>query len=440
MSGFGRRHRALETPPALDRRLGRQPALQDLVPADEPALLGHEKPLDALDEIALELGLVLQPLGLDPGLTLGAGLPAVLRTFVAADVDVGGGKEVRHLGQHALQDLEGLLVPGAVDVGVDAPVVLHFERAAGAGQLGVRGQGGHRVPGHLDLGNDHHVTALGVAHDLPDVVLGIESAVNDAVLGLAPGALPGELGVFLDLDSPALVLGQMPVEAVHLEFRQQVDVPLDEILGHEMPAAVEVQPPPGKAGDILDLDAGQSDRGRKGSRHGRFRGGRRQELPDGLNAVKDPLKGLRPQQDSGGLDAQGVAFRAERPRGSLGGQDDPPFPIVGIPRPLGHGQDQPRGLPDELGQILSEAAGFLAAVHQDPRRRGEGKDRGRDPHRGRLGDDRGRRPRGRRRSVRFASQKADGEDQHEYHENHNEKGRGNFHGRTRFHLIMNPIL
>ena len=174
---------------------------------------------------------------------LGAALPAFLGALVAADVDELRGEQLDDFAQDVFEKLEDRVVAGAVDLAVHAPVCADLERPAGARQLRIRCQCGHAVPGHLDLGHDRHVPALGVLDDLSDVILRIETAVP-ILPRSAPGTDAGKLGVLLNLDPPALVLGQVPMQDVHLVIGEQVDVALDELLVHEVPPAIEQHPAP----------------------------------------------------------------------------------------------------------------------------------------------------------------------------------------------------
>ena len=58
----------------------------------------------------------------------------------------------------------------------------------------------------------------------PAVELASELAIPPHQRFLAPRPYLGELRVLLDLEAPALIVGQMPMEAIHLVERQQVDV------------------------------------------------------------------------------------------------------------------------------------------------------------------------------------------------------------------------
>ena len=50
----------------------------------------------------------------------------------------------------------------------------------------------------------------------------------------------GQLRIFLDLDPPALVLGQVPVKIIELILRHQVDVLFNELDRHKMPRDIEM--------------------------------------------------------------------------------------------------------------------------------------------------------------------------------------------------------
>ena len=79
--------------PAHYRSIGCESAHEYLIPANELAPLAVEVLLDAVDHIALEGMLILEPLILHALLTLGALSPVLHRSFVAADVDVLRGEE-----------------------------------------------------------------------------------------------------------------------------------------------------------------------------------------------------------------------------------------------------------------------------------------------------------------------------------------------------------
>ena len=159
-------------------------ALQDLVPADEPAAAGGEPAVEVPDEPGLQLVLVRQAQLPDAGLGGRGRLPLVLGALVAADVDErrgGGREEVEDLLEDALVEAQGV-VGGGEYVRVDAPGVPDGEGGGvddvGVAQFRVGGDGGLRVAGDVDLGDDGDMPLGGVRDDLADVVLGVVAAVR----------------------------------------------------------------------------------------------------------------------------------------------------------------------------------------------------------------------------------------------------------------------
>ena len=197
--------------------------------------------------------------------------PWALRpSLVAADVDVLGREDVQHLGQDVLQEGEGFLLAHAEDVFGDAPAGPDVIRAAGAAQLRIGGQGRDHVAGQVHLRDDGDVALRGVGHDLAHLVLGIETAVADAVARVevladagaaAPGAHLGELRILLDLHAPALVLGEVPVEPVQLVGGGDVDVALGLLDGPEVAAGIQVDAAVVEARGVQDGDAGEEPGG-----------------------------------------------------------------------------------------------------------------------------------------------------------------------------------
>ena len=87
-----------------------------------------------------------------------------------------------------------------------------------------------------------------------------------------------QLRVLPDLEPPALVVDEVPVEAVQLVPRQRIQERTDLLLGKEVPGAVQQHPSPGEPGLVPDVQAGQ------------LRGVRvqRQQLREALQAVEEP--------------------------------------------------------------------------------------------------------------------------------------------------------
>ena len=141
----------------------------------------------------------------------------------------------------------------------NAPARANLDWLPGDAQLGIGSDSRLGVAGHLDLGHDGDLPRSGVGHEVAELVLRVEAAVGGAIVALrvarvpdeglaAPGPDAGQLRVPLDLHPPALIVGQVQVQAVELVQRQQVDQRADLRAGEEVPGGVEHHPTPGKPG------------------------------------------------------------------------------------------------------------------------------------------------------------------------------------------------
>ena len=167
---------ALGAAPRHDRGVGRKPPFENLVPAQQAAALGVEEGLDAADHVALQLIDVFQPLFAHPRGAFGAGAPALLRGFVAADVDILRGEESNHLGKDVFEEFERLFVADA-EVGVE----IGFPAAR---KFGEDGQHLLAVARHLDFGDHRDKFAGCIVYNGFDLLLCIVSAMLFAVKDL----------------------------------------------------------------------------------------------------------------------------------------------------------------------------------------------------------------------------------------------------------------
>ena len=113
-----------------------------------------------------------------------------------------------------------------------------------------------------------------IAHHLAHVVLRVEAAIRQGVVGagiqseylaLACGSLGRQLRMALQLQPPSLVVGQVPMEVVEFVPRQEVDVTFDILHGEEVAHHVEVHAPVTEAGAVLYFKAGQFSAARGGN-------------------------------------------------------------------------------------------------------------------------------------------------------------------------------
>ena len=266
VAGGRRRHAAVAAAPAHHGGAGRQAALQDLVPAQQAPAPVRQPAGHAADEPALQFILAGEPLCGNALLAVVTGAPRLLRALVAANVDERAREQLQDLVQHLLQEREGGVPPGAQHVALDAPGGGHLVAGAGAAQFRVAGQRRLCVAGHLDLRHHRHAAFGGVGHHPAHLRLGVVAGAGGAVgaravvrqgSGGAPRTDLGEPRAGADLDPPALVVGQMPVQRVVLVQRHQVDQLLDERHREKVARHVEVQAAPGKPRMVDNVDGRQ---------------------------------------------------------------------------------------------------------------------------------------------------------------------------------------
>ncbi len=258
----------------------------------------------------------------------GAHLPLGSRALVAADVDPCRREDLEELAEHVEAELDRRLVQ-VEDVIADAPAREHLEWFARVTQLRVGGDRRLHVTGHVDLRHDRHEAPGRVGDNLVQVRLGVEAAVRRSVEAMLrdvprarlapPGPDLGEPRPLLDWEPPALVVGEVEVEHVHLVQREDVDQAQDECLRHEMPRYVEMGAPPSKTRPVLDIgprhlhDRRQLARGRRAQACGR------EKLKQGAGPVED-ARWPRP----GDVDAARVRYEpvaVGRPAGTGTGLD-----------------------------------------------------------------------------------------------------------------------
>ena len=171
---------------------------------------------------------------------------------------------------------------------------------AGYAEFRIRRDRRLRMARHFDFRNDGDVALGGVFHDVANLILRVEAAVSrgrsDHMRRRAPRADLGELRIFLDLDAPALVVGEMPVHHVEFVDRHVVDEFLDEFRRLEMTRGIEHESAPGEARIVFDVDAA----------HARIAG--REQLPQRDRAVEQSVRRARDDGDAIARDVHFVAF------------------------------------------------------------------------------------------------------------------------------------
>ena len=115
------------------------------------------------------------------------------------------------------------------------------------------------MSGHLDLGNHRNMQRIGVGHHFADLLLGVETSVGIRILPAAigtsgieplqprldrtPGSDLRQLGITVDLDTPAGTVGQMPMQAVEFERGHHPQLFFHKLLAEEVARLVEMHAP-----------------------------------------------------------------------------------------------------------------------------------------------------------------------------------------------------
>ena len=168
------------------------------------------------------------------------------------------------------------------------------------------------MAGKVNLGNDIDVTCGCVFHKFAQLFPGVKSTVGCGIIGGAVPALAcvnlcgvaqradfGEQWVFLALEPPSLVFGEVEMEFIHVVESQNVDIFLYRVEGEEMAAGVEMGAAVCKTGIIVDFYRRE---------HHRFRGNIRNRFADGLHAIEHAGSGAACKPHARTVDHQPVAF------------------------------------------------------------------------------------------------------------------------------------
>ena len=92
---------------------------------------------------------------------------------------------------------------------------------------------GGAVARHVDFRDHHDAIQTGIGFQLSTLLLRVETTLVACHCGIG-----GELRIALHLETPRLVLGEMPVEGIHFESREQSDLSFQVVEGNERAARV----------------------------------------------------------------------------------------------------------------------------------------------------------------------------------------------------------
>ena len=194
---------------------------------------------------------------------LGVGLPQPVLALVPADVDEAEGEQVHDDLEHLGDEVERLLPRPEQVVGV-RPVGRIDVRQARVAELGMGTDRGGHVAGQIDLGHDLDAELSGMLDHRGDVLRTV-GAVEADLRGPFVGrlallrqdvAVPAVVGAGQvrpdarqprtpgDLEAPAGVVGEMPVQAVEAVARHELEELMDHLDTPAGPRRVEHQTAP----------------------------------------------------------------------------------------------------------------------------------------------------------------------------------------------------
>ncbi len=302
-----RARRPLRRLPRLHHRAVLEPtSVHYLVPANEALAARRQEAPDAVHHPTLKLFFVLETFAANYRLAGLTRAPAVLGHLVATDVHVRGGEERQYLVEHAGQELERDRRARAEDLRKHSPRARHLDRRARTPERRIRRDRRHAVARQLDLRHHRDAPRRRVRDDLADLRLRVEAAVARSIGLASPGPDAGEFGKARDLDAPALVVREVPMEHVELVARHQIEMALDVRHRQEVPCRIEHRAAPRKARRIHD--SLRRDTPRRASHRRRRLERRGQQLAQRLRAPARPLRRARGDGHAGLVHLERVAF------------------------------------------------------------------------------------------------------------------------------------
>ena len=260
-------------------------------------------------------------------------------------------EEIKNLRKHIFNELIDAGIPHAKHILIDAPIMAYLIRATRATKFWIAGKSSQHMTGHVDLWHDGDVSLCGIGHNLTDFSLGVIATIGCLVVKVRVGADNrtttigtdgNELGPLWNLDAPALIVGKVPMESVHVVHSEQVDELLDKGHREKMAGTVEMHTPPGKTRSIRD--------------------GNRRELKDtltfcyaqrltkGLDAIEDTSRRTAKDIDAILADIKPVTLRMSNRR-----RDGEGYGTHFTVMTVSDGEFQPSLLPDIITQEQSLA-------------------------------------------------------------------------------------
>ena len=182
-------------------------------------------------------------------------LPAGLRTFVTTNVEILAREKRHHFANNILQEVEHIFLARTHHDILNTPYHSRSPLLALARKIRISRDGCHHVARKVDFWNHGNVALSCISYNVLDFLLCIETAIGRAVTLKAIATDRSQLRIFLDFDTPALVLGQVEVHGIHLEHRHQVELLLYILYSNEVTAWIKMESTITETWSILDVTA-----------------------------------------------------------------------------------------------------------------------------------------------------------------------------------------
>ena len=187
----------------------------------------------------IESVIILQPELGNLCLAMRACLPADFRTFVSSDVDIFRREEFADFCENILKKLHGLLPADTQHIICYAPTSPYVIWATCTSVFRICCKSSKHVAGKVNLRDYGDALCSCISDDVSDLLLCVPAAfsVRSVVVCrtfeevtyeslLSYGSYFSQFRIFLDFDSPSLVVCKVPVEGVELVYLHDIEVSL----------------------------------------------------------------------------------------------------------------------------------------------------------------------------------------------------------------------
>ena len=190
-----------------------------------------------------------QPFRFDARLTFRTFFPSVTWSFIATDMYILWWEYFDDFTHYIFQELHGFIITDAEYVFKYAPTRTHFIWTTRTSHFWISGQCSKHVSRQVYFRNYCDVAFLCIFHDFFSLFLCIEAAIRCIVILLcvfsnyratALRTYFRKFRIFFNLNTPALVFRQVPVESIHIVQCQQVYIFLYKLFWEEVTPYVEV--------------------------------------------------------------------------------------------------------------------------------------------------------------------------------------------------------